>query len=189
MAIQIAINTSLSNKWACKTKSAFDKNLNAKANSKNPKTTFTVFNQPPDFGNEFNQPGNAANKAKGNAIAVEKPNMLIIGAILSPVVAAATKAEPTNGPVQEKETIAKANAIKKIPITPPLSALESIFVPQELGKTNSNAPKNEAAKISKTKKKIILNQTFVDKAFKASGPKMALTAKPITTYIIIIDTP
>ena len=31
------------------TKSAFDKNFNANANSINPNTTFTVFIQPPDF--------------------------------------------------------------------------------------------------------------------------------------------
>ena len=32
-----------------------ERNLNANANSKNPKNTFTVFNHPPDFGKEFNQ--------------------------------------------------------------------------------------------------------------------------------------
>ena len=37
IAIQIAKKTSLSKRCNCKTKSAFDKNLNAKANSKNPK--------------------------------------------------------------------------------------------------------------------------------------------------------
>ena len=49
----MAKNTSLSNRCNCKTKSALDKNLNAKANSKNPNTTFTVFNQPPDLGKVF----------------------------------------------------------------------------------------------------------------------------------------
>jgi hypothetical protein len=43
-AIQIA--KTLLFKCNC-TKSAFDKNLKAKANSRNPKTTFTVFNHPP----------------------------------------------------------------------------------------------------------------------------------------------
>ena len=38
---------------------ALDKNLNAKAISKNPKVTLTEFNQPPDWGKEFNQPGKA----------------------------------------------------------------------------------------------------------------------------------
>ena len=60
---------------ACTTKSAFDANFKASANSKKPKVTFTEFNQPPDFGKEFNQPGNAANKPNGKASASEKPNM------------------------------------------------------------------------------------------------------------------
>ena len=121
MAIQIAKNNSLSNQCSCNTKSAFERNLNANANSKNPKNTLTVFNQPPDFGKEFIQPGNIANKAKGNAMANENPNIPTIGAI-PPFEADSTNSVPTIGPVQEKDTIANANAIKKIPITPPLSA-------------------------------------------------------------------
>ena len=34
-----------------------------------------------------------------------------------------TMAEPMIGPVQENETIAKVNAIKNMPINPPLSAI------------------------------------------------------------------
>ena len=41
---------------------------------------------------------------------------------IPPLEAASTKSVPTIGPVQEKETIAKANAMNKIPIIPPLSA-------------------------------------------------------------------
>ena len=44
-----------------------ERNLKARANSKKPKNTLTVFNQPPDLGKEFNQPGKAANKVNGNA--------------------------------------------------------------------------------------------------------------------------
>jgi len=94
--------------------------LNASANSKNPKNTVTVVNQPPDFGIEFNQPGNAANSANGSANADENPNIPIIGAI-PPISAASTKSVPTIGPVHEKETKANTNAIKKMPIMPPLS--------------------------------------------------------------------
>ena len=79
MTIQIAMNNSLSKRCVCITKSALDKNLNAKANSKKPSTTFTEFNQPPDLGIEFNHPGKAANSANGKAIANEKPNMPMIG--------------------------------------------------------------------------------------------------------------
>ena len=121
MAIQIAKNISLSSQCSCKTKSAFERNLNANANSKNPKNTLTVFNQPPDLGKEFIQPGNIANNAKGNAMANENPNIPTIGAI-PPFEADSTNRVPTIGPVQEKETMANAKAIKKIPITPPLSA-------------------------------------------------------------------
>ena len=59
--------------------------------------------------------------ANGNAIAIEKPNMPIIGA-KPPFDAASTKSVPTIGPVHENDTMAKANAIKKIPTMPPLLA-------------------------------------------------------------------
>ena len=81
MTIQIEIKVSLSKMCKSKTKSALDRNLKASANSKKPKITFTKFYQPPGFGNEFNQPGNAAKKANGSAIAKEKPNIPIIGPI------------------------------------------------------------------------------------------------------------
>src|SRR5210317_2196871 len=67
------INSSRFKSPQCSTKSAFDKNFNAKANSINPKTTLTVFNQPPDFGNEFNHLGNMANNVNGKANARPKP--------------------------------------------------------------------------------------------------------------------
>ena len=73
ITIHNPINISLFNSPQCSTKSALDKNLNASANSKNPKTTLVVFSQPPDFGSEFNQLGNKANKAKGKAKANPKP--------------------------------------------------------------------------------------------------------------------
>ena len=162
------------------TRSALDKNLNANANSKKPKTTLTVLSQPPDLGKEFSHPGNAANKAKGRAIAIEKPSIPITGAI-PPLEAASTNKVPTIGPVQEKDTIAKANAIKNMPIMPPLSALLSIVVPQEAGKVISKAPKKETAKTSNNKKKMILNQTSVESALSASAPKIAVTTLPKST--------
>ena len=103
--IHMAINNSLSNRWASTTRSALDRNLKAKANSKNPRTTLTVFSHPPDFGNEFIHPGNAANKPKGSASAREKPNIPIKGA-MPPMVADSTNNVPTIGPVQEKDSSA-----------------------------------------------------------------------------------
>src|SRR5690606_17663410 len=111
----MAMNTSRSKKCNCSTRSAWDRNLKANANSKNPKTTLTVFNQPPDFGREFNHPGNAANNPNDNANAIEKPNIPILGTN-PPLVAESTIILPTNGPVQEKETMANAKAIKNIPV-------------------------------------------------------------------------
>ena len=94
--------------------------MNAKASSKNPKTTLTVFNQPPDFGNEFNQPGNIANNIKGKAKANENPNIPTTGAI-PPLEAASTKSVPTIGPVHEKDTIAKAIQYRMPGLNPSLS--------------------------------------------------------------------
>ena len=176
----MAINNSLSNQCFCKTKSALDKNLKAKANSKNPNDTLTVFNHPPDFGNEFIQPGNMANNIKGNAMADEKPNIPTIGPI-PPCLADSPNKEPTIGPVHENETTAKANAIKKIPMIPPLSACLSILFKNEFGKTISNAPKNEAAKTIRITKNIKLNQTLVDNAFRESIPKSAVISIPKPT--------
>ena len=157
-----------------------ERNLKAKANSKNPNTTFTVFIQPPDFGKECNQPGKAANKAKGKAIANEKPNIPIIGAI-PPCEAACTNNEPTIGPVQENDTMAKAKAIKKMPMKPLRSAWASILVLHELGKVISNAPKNEIAKTTKIRKNMKLNQKLLAIAFKASEPKTAVITDPNNT--------
>jgi hypothetical protein len=151
----VAINISLSKRCVSITKSAFDKNLNARAISKNPNVTFTEFNHPPDCGNEFNHPGKAANYANGRAIANENPNIPIIGPIIPPE-AASTNNVPTIGPVQEKETRANVNAIKNIPINPPLSEALSDLFTQELGRVISNAPRKEAPNtISKTKNAIL----------------------------------
>lgn len=72
---QIAMNNSRFRNPQWYAKSTFDRNLNARASSINPKDTFTVFNHPPDFGSEFNQPGNKAKMAKGTARAKENPNI------------------------------------------------------------------------------------------------------------------
>ena len=165
-----------------------DKNLKARASSRNPRKTFTVFNQPPDLGREFNQPGKAANNPKGRARAKENPNIPTNGPI-PPIVAASTRRVPTIGPVQEKETSAKVKAMKKIPINPPLSEAESALLIHEFGSVISKAPINEIAKTTNKIKNKTLNQTLVDSAFKASEPKIAVTRVPRTTYINIIEIP
>ena len=134
ITIQIPIKTSRFRMSQCATKSAFDKNLNAKANSKNPKTTLVVFSHPPDFGKEFNQLGNSANNAKGSAKANPKPVIPAVNCIAPPSEdKEPANKEPKIGPVQENETIARVNAIKKMPTIPPTEEAESILFPQELG--------------------------------------------------------
>ena len=139
MIIQRTINNSLFNKKVLETKSAFDKNFKAKPSSINPKTTFTVFIQPPDFGRLCSACGNNANKPKTIAQAKPKPakaKVKSIGTSVEPVTALPNKL-PKIGPVQEKETITKVKAIKKIPIIPPASsAFEDLFA-IELGKVIS----------------------------------------------------
>ena len=175
------MNTSRVNIPACTTKSAFDANFNANASSRNPSTTFTELSHPPDFGKEFNQPGNAANKPKGNAKAVENPNIPQKGPLIPPLTAASTSKVPMIGPVQENETNESVKAIKKIPINPPLSLFESILFTNREGRTISNAPRNEIAKITNNKKNARLNHILVDKAFSASDPKMVVTPNPKST--------
>ncbi|GFR80727.1 hypothetical protein ElyMa_002323300 [Elysia marginata] len=132
------MNTSLFNIPQCSTKSALERNLNAKASSKNPKITLSVPIHPPDLGRDFKTFGNTAKSAKGKAKAVPKP---IIPKSSWPAFDVEDR-EPTNklpkiGPVQEKETIANVNAMKKMPITPPVTDLESEILPHLPGKVSS----------------------------------------------------
>ena len=139
ITIQSAIKSSLFSKKVLETKSAFDKNFNAKANSINPRTTFTVFIQPPDFGKLCNACGNNANKPKTNAQANPKPakaNVNNVGTLVAPATTPPNKL-PRIGPVQENETITKVKAIKKIPINPPASSALEDLLAMELGKVIS----------------------------------------------------
>ena len=73
------------------------------------------------------------------------------------------------GPVQEKETVAKVSAIKKIPVTLP----SPLFVPAVLvmaaGRVISNRPKNDKENMMKTAKKKILTHALVAMELKISG--------------------
>ncbi len=86
------------------------------------------------------------------------------------------------GPVHEKETSASVKAMKKMLMKPEAeSALASIFAVQEAGKTSSNAPKNEIAKMTRRMKKATLKIAFVARLFRASEPKTAETMSPSDT--------
>src|SRR5690554_6709518 len=176
----MAKKTSRSRKWKSITKSAFERNLKASASSKNPKTTFTELSHPPDCGSELSHPGKAAKSANGKAIAKLKPSIPIAGAS-PPREAASTMGLPTTGPVHENETKARTNAIKNIPINPPLSACESALLIHELGSVISKAPRNEMAKTISRAKKARLNQGSVDISERTEAPKTAVTATPSTT--------
>ena len=166
---------------ACQTKSAVDKNFKAKANSRKPKVTLTVFNQPPEDGNEFNQLGKAAKSVNGMARASAKPNIPIAGPSKLPFEAASTSNEPIIGPVHEKLTKLKVKPIKKIPRKPPLFEASSALFTQLDGNVISKAPKKLAAKTTKRAKNAKLNQGFVAILFKLSAPNMRLTARPRPT--------
>ena len=86
----------------------------------------------------------------------------------SEVKAPANK-EPKIGPVQEKETNAKVNAMKKIPMTPPTLSAEDTLLVNPLGKVISQKPKNENAKNIKMTKKATFSHAFVDMSLRIFG--------------------
>ena len=177
----MARNNSRSSKCHCITISAVDKNFKAKANSKNPRVTFTVFNQPPEEGREFNQPGKAANRVNGIASARAKPNIPTAGPSKDPPEAALTSSDPIIGPVQEKLTKLKVKAMKKIPTIPPLFDASSALFTQLEGKVISKAPKKLAAKTTNKAKNARLNHGLVAILFKLSAPKSRVTKSPNPT--------
>ena len=94
--------------------------------------------QLPDLGKAFKVLGNKANKPKGRPRATPKPSIPIDNCVAPPsaVIEPASK-EPKIGPVQEKETIARVSAIKKIPTTPLVTEASSDLSPQREGKVRS----------------------------------------------------
>src|SRR5690606_4624810 len=145
------------------------RNLNAKASSKNPKTTLTELSQPPDLGRLLSHSGKMAKRAKGMAKAKEKANIPRIGWIISPP-AEAIRIDPTIGPVQEKDTNTKVKAIKKMPVKPPLSPWASTLLTSPEGKVSSNMPRKAKAKKINTKKKKTLGTQWVESQLANSGP-------------------
>ena len=137
--IQRAMKSSLFKRKVLVTKSALERNFRAKPSSINPKTTFTVFIQPPDFGKLCKACGNNAKSPK--TIAQAKPNppnakVSSIGTLEDPVTALPNRL-PKIGPVHENETITSVKAMKKIPIIPPASSAFEDLLAMELGKVMS----------------------------------------------------
>ena len=84
------------------------------------------------------------------------------------------------GPVQENETSTSVSARKKMPPRLLLSALLSLLLTIQLGSVISKAPKNDAAKIMKTRKKITFGSQCVASQLKMS----AVTASPPTKRVM-----
>src|SRR5580658_4647655 len=154
------------------TRSAFEANFKARANSNKPRVTLTVFNHPPDFGILFNQLGTMANKPKGSAKPKpkpKKPKKGPVGELLTNGIRL-----PIKIPVQENDTNDKVVAIKKMPRNPPLSLWASILLSHELGNTISKAPRKLIPKMISIIKKKILNDALDAIAFKAVSPNTAV---------------
>lgn len=163
-------------------RSATERNLRAKASSRNARTTFTELSQPPERGNDCSIEGKMANTAKGMARAKANPNIPIAGPMATPIEAACTSNVPIIGPVQENETKANVKAMKKILNNPLVeSALLSSLVVQDAGSVSSKAPKKEMANTTKRAKNRILNTALVAKLFNALAPKMAVISNPRPT--------
>src|SRR5690606_23351381 len=138
MIIHRPKNTSIFKMPQCCNKSAFDKNLKAKANSKNPKTTLVVFSQPPDFGRAFIILGNMANKAKGKPSARPNPPIPAVNCHAPPsAVNEPANKEPKMGPVHENETKARVSAIKNTPKSPPTLSPLAVVLVQLAGSVSS----------------------------------------------------
>ncbi len=86
------------------------------------------------------------------------------------------------GPVQEKETNDKVNAIRKM-LSRPLvaSALLSTAVLHREGKVISNAPKKEASNSTSIWEMRMLNTALVECAFFSQATKKSVMAKPSVT--------
>ena len=124
-----------------------------------------------------------AKSVKGRARARAKPSIPMAGAsIPEEDVAACTRRVPTIGPVQEKDTSARVNAMKKILRKPDAeSAFSSILFVHFAGSTSSKAPKNDIAKMTSRRKKATLKYALVARLFRKLAPKIAETSRPSPT--------
>ena len=143
----------------------------------------------PDLGADFNREGKRANTPKGMASPMLKPSIPRVGPRMFPCVDTVTSRKPMMGPVQEKDTRTRVNAIRKMERwavrndwrMDRLSAFSSIFVDHDEGSVSSNAPKNEAAKTTSNRAKKMLNQALVLSALRALAPNRAVTSSPKAT--------
>ena len=102
----------------------------------------------------------------------------------------ATSKKPIIGPVQENETSARVNAIRKMAARPDarLFRLSTLSVHEE-GSVISNAPRKEAAKTTSRRQKKILNNALVAKSLSLLAPHKPVTTRPRATYITTMAAP
>ena len=86
------------------------------------------------------------------------------------------------GPVQEKDTSVRVNAMRKMLSSPVVfSDFWSILLLHDEGRVSSKAPKNEAANTTSSRQKKMLNSALVDSALSALAPKSIVTTNPSKT--------
>ncbi len=114
--------------------------------------------------------------------ATAKPNMPMAGANNEPLDETCTNSVPIMGPVHEKETSTRVNAMKSMLRNPAVeSAFASSFVDHDEGNVISNAPKKEMANTTSNAKNNKLNMALVDKLFSALAPKIKVISMPNNT--------
>ena len=92
--------------------------------------------------------------------------------------------EPTIGPVHENDTSTRVRAMKNTPARPFLSEFLSLLFTIDSGSVISNAPKNDAAKIMNTMKKMMFGSQCVESQLKMS----AVTASPPISLVSMMIT-
>ena len=138
-----------------------------------------MFIHEPDFGACFSHVGKRAKRVKGSARAMAKPSMPAAGPSQLPDVPASTNNSPTMGAVQEKDTSAKVNAMRKMDNSPLVDvALLSTLLAHDEGRRSSNHPKNDRAKTTSSRKKKMLNTAFVARLLSVCAPKSAVMSSP-----------
>lgn len=164
------IKTSLFKIPQCLTRSTLLKNFTAKANSTNARDFFTVSIHPPHRGMRCNQLGNIANNANGKASAKPNPPMPAVNCH-APLFEdkEPTSKDPSIGPVQEKESITIANAMKNIPPNDCIPLLLSVMLAANDGRFVSKRPKNDKAKRRNTAKKKMFSHAFFEMVLNNCG--------------------
>ena len=120
-----------------------------------------------------------AKRQKGMASAREKPNMPTAGPSCEPELTASTRRVPIIGPVQLNDTSTSVKAMKNMLRRPVVfSAVLSILLLHDEGSAISNAPKNDMANTTSSRKKIMLQTALVERALRALAPKMSVMSRP-----------